>query len=194
MNLEKKLGEIAWNALLLPDRTVKTAVDGLASLISKTGVDRYQVAQAVIIGGGIMAGFSMAGYWLSEPRNVRMASFEAVNAAFDLVVYPFLLTPRIKMFSTGFDNVKNFYETYFFAFTRPIRFPFLAIGVSSLFGFYEGLDNIGIPGAAGDWGKVMFAAFSYFIDGKTNRWDNAKELYRKVEGIFSIKGTQTEKG
>ncbi|MBI3036347.1 hypothetical protein HYY73_01125 [Candidatus Woesearchaeota archaeon] len=194
MGIEKKLGDIAWNALLLPDRTVKTAVDGLASLISKTGVDRYQVAQAVIIGGGLMAGASMAGYWLSEPRNVKSALFKAGDAFFNLVAYPFYLTPRIRMFSTKFDDVKNIPGTLFFTFTRPIRFPFLAIGISSLFGFYEGLDNIPIPGAAGDWENIMFSAFLYFIDGKTNRWDMAKEWYRRMEGKFSITRTQTEKG
>lgn len=194
MGLEKKLGEIAWNALLLPDRTVKTAVDGLASLISRTGVDRYQVAQAVIIGGGIMAGISMASYWLSEPRNVKLMLYGAFDAALDLVLYPFIVTPRIKLLSTKFGNVKNYYETLFFGLTKPLRFPFLAVGVSELLGFYEGLNKIGIPGAASDWEMIMFSAFLYFIDGKTNRWDRVKEWYREMEEKFSTRRMQAEKG
>lgn len=193
MSLEKKLGEIAWNALLLPDRTVKTAIDGLASLISKTGVDRYQTAQAVILGAGIMAGASMAGYWLSEPRNVKEALYSTWDAAWDLAVYPFFVTPTIKWVSTNSGNAKNYFEPAF-SITRAVRFPLLATGISSLFGFYEGLNDIGIPGAANEWERVMFSAFLYLIDGKTNRWDRVKEWYGRMEERFSMNRTQTEKG
>lgn len=180
MNPEKKLEEIVWNAVLLPDRVVKTAVDGVAELTTKAGVDRYRLAQAAIISGGAMALVGMTGYWLDEPRNVAKTLESAWNASWDLVIIPFMILPYLKRFSASSEDVKSPFELFFKA-SRIIRFPLLAQNITNLFGFYEGLSKIGIPGAGSNWESIMLCACLYLIDVKTNRWDNLKDWYGKFE-------------
>ena len=184
MGLEDKI----WNAILLPDRAVKTAIDGVAELATKAGTDRYRLSQVVIMSSGLMAGVKAAGYWLSEPQNVADAVWGAWGAAVNLSVYPFIITPQIKAGSLNSD-VKSLPVELFLKFTRAVRFPLLLASISGVIGFYEGLDNIAIPDAVGEWQALMTSSYFYLIDGKTNRWDKLKEWYRKFEGNFSVRKT-----
>ncbi len=188
MSLEKKLDEILRNSLLLPDRAVKTAIDGIAELTTKAGMDRYRLSQAVIMSGGLMAGVSAAGYWLSEPQNLLLSQLEAFEAAADLTILPFMAI-RIKRYLLNSEDAKSFSTELYLKLTRAARFPLLFGSTLSLIGFYE-LSNIGIPLAAGIWGVFAGSLYAYLIDGKTNRWDKAKEWYRKFGENFSVRKTQ----
>lgn len=194
MSLEKKISDIMWSAVLLPDRTIKTAFDGIAELTTnKAGVDRYRLAQAAIISGGAVAAVSAAGYLLGEPRSIQYGMLAAALSAVELTVTPFFLTPGIKKYAPMSADVKSPLEP-FFKLTRASRFPMLLGSTLGLIGLHEVLNNIGTPGGISELGTICISFYFYLIDGTTNRWQQLRDFYKRLEESFSVRKRQAQPG